>query len=691
MVYPGIWVANGIPTDVNLMYSWSPGTVVCFVDYLKANQVWEYKLRRPEAQVVIRFQHPMNWAIDRRQAAINHANYVVSKWNEIKTLDPFVYFCNEMNLHYENGDPNPGNQHLYTTPDFYRRYAEWVTICATEIKNRVPDMRLVCPPFAYGHREDGAPDDSGNPKEGWAGYDYLAGTIRTLFDNTICGHYYWGDAGGCIPARLYDPVESSWHAFRWRRLLRMFRVRYGISAKMLIDECGNFQTWHPDFTGQCEYYARECLSDPRVIGLAFFLWEDPTRSPGNEPNSWQYVKDLRAHVSAMGKLDIQSALTIRVRKMDNSIETMPVEEYLRGVVPAEVFPSWHMDALKAQAVLARSVAMARIERPRGSTFDISETDQVYRPARVHTRTDQAVKETAGVFLVENGKPYYASYVSSCGRKDCPNCKGEPGHKTENNPSGLWPGRACQWGLQEMAKSGKPWQEIATYYYSRSVTLKEDSMVPIAPVDPKVIDASAMRNTWNDQGLVTGAVGRVIAADVVWQRWAAPGTVRSPIVPGTKYMKVIHIACIPERPGGATPQNICVEFRDLNGQRKTVQDFFLAWPSSRLAAEHWTVQMFDGVNTGAYPGGYGEVPMGRNSFLNVQNGSETLGPYILGAHNIPTEYAILAGLINNRHHGMLVIFQEMIWQPGVSDKPDVTTPGCNLGSLLVAIGRAMGGA
>ena len=35
-----------------------------------------------------------------------------------------------------------------------------------------------------------------------------------------------------------------------------------------------------------------------------------------------------------------------------TIITMDIEEYLRGVVPSEVYPSWHAEALKAQAVAA---------------------------------------------------------------------------------------------------------------------------------------------------------------------------------------------------------------------------------------------------------------------------------------------------------------------------------------------------
>ena len=166
---PGIWCANGRPDDAGRMLSWRPGAVTCFHDYLEANQVARYKRDHPDVPVIVRFQHPRNWHEDISASAFHHAEYVLSKWPEIREMDPYVYFCNEMNLHYENGDDNPANQWRYETAEFYEQYAQWVRQTTDTIKQRAPEMRLVCPPFAFGHHEDGAPDDDGNPKDGWAG------------------------------------------------------------------------------------------------------------------------------------------------------------------------------------------------------------------------------------------------------------------------------------------------------------------------------------------------------------------------------------------------------------------------------------------------------------------------------------------------------------------------------------------
>ena len=471
---PGIWVANGTPTDVSLMYSWRPGAVTCIYDYVRQNNVFSYRKSNPTAPIIIRFMHPKNWRDDIATSARHHAEYVCSKLPEILELDPYVYFCNELNLHYENGDPNPDNQPKYQTPEFYSLYAQWVRIVADRIKQRFPNARLVTPPFAFGHHEDGAPDDMGRPTDGWAGYDYLADTIRTHFDRIITFHAYWGTASGSVKNWLYQDV-STWYAFRWKRVLKLFEARYRMNVRVIIDEAGNFGASDADFTDQCLYFAQRTLTDPRVIALTFFLWEDPTNSPGNLPNSWvQRCRNLQDHIRRMSVEIKPEQHLIRVRTAEGRVETIPLEQYLEGVLPAEVFPSWNEEALKANAVLCRSVAMYRIIHPRSDTYDISDVDQVYRPGRIHPATSAAVKATQGIYIVtQDGQPFYASYVSRCGLEFCPYCNGAPGHITNANRSGVWPGRACQWGTQELAKRGYMWRTIALFYYSSmGVTLSD---------------------------------------------------------------------------------------------------------------------------------------------------------------------------------------------------------------------------
>lgn len=97
------------------------------------------------------------------------------------------------------------------------------------------------------------------------------------------------------------------------------------------------------------------------------------------------------------------------------INVLPVESYLRGVVPLEVSPAWPREALKAQACAARSFALG--SRQPKKRFDVycDVRDQVYKGVAVEdARTDAAVRATAGVCPTYKDKPILATYFSSSG-------------------------------------------------------------------------------------------------------------------------------------------------------------------------------------------------------------------------------------------------------------------------------------
>ncbi|QJC52870.1 SpoIID/LytB domain-containing protein [Paenibacillus albicereus] len=97
------------------------------------------------------------------------------------------------------------------------------------------------------------------------------------------------------------------------------------------------------------------------------------------------------------------------------INELGFEEYLYSVVGGEMPGSWHAEALKAQAVAARSYALAQ-----GSGFGIAEVvdttlSQAYNGTSSEKPTTiQAVDATAGVVLKSAGKPIEAVFSSSSG-------------------------------------------------------------------------------------------------------------------------------------------------------------------------------------------------------------------------------------------------------------------------------------
>lgn len=96
--------------------------------------------------------------------------------------------------------------------------------------------------------------------------------------------------------------------------------------------------------------------------------------------------------------------------------TLPIEDYLKGVVSQEMSPSWGssggMEALKAQAIAARTYATGV------SPIDDGQTDQVYTGFYWYTNTNHAVEDTQGQVLKYNGQVIGANalYSSSNGGK-----------------------------------------------------------------------------------------------------------------------------------------------------------------------------------------------------------------------------------------------------------------------------------
>lgn len=98
------------------------------------------------------------------------------------------------------------------------------------------------------------------------------------------------------------------------------------------------------------------------------------------------------------------------------INVLPLEEYLRGVVPNELPVSFGLEALKAQAVAARNYAL----RPRkkiNPLFEVCDSvqSQVYFGANTEKPlSNQAVKETTGLLALYDGDVILALYSSTAG-------------------------------------------------------------------------------------------------------------------------------------------------------------------------------------------------------------------------------------------------------------------------------------
>lgn len=119
-----------------------------------------------------------------------------------------------------------------------------------------------------------------------------------------------------------------------------------------------------------------------------------------------------------GAIEITRGGTLPAQGLLYVVNVVEVEDYVPGVVANESIASFHMEALKAQAVAARGYSIANIGRFRTSRdFDIfdSTSSQVYRGViSEHVRAVQAANETVGIVGSYNGRIIEALYSSSMG-------------------------------------------------------------------------------------------------------------------------------------------------------------------------------------------------------------------------------------------------------------------------------------
>ena len=136
----------------------------------------------------------------------------------------------------------------------------------------------------------------------------------------------------------------------------------------------------------------------------------------------------------------------------NGIETvnrLAIEDYLRGVVPAEMPASWPAEALKAQTLAARSYAVFQARSRSSERYDVVDTtsSQVYRGANAeHPTVSQIVDATAGQVIMHGTQIVQAYFFSTCGGW------------TENNEQVWTAGQPLPYlrGIRDADPSGRPY-------------------------------------------------------------------------------------------------------------------------------------------------------------------------------------------------------------------------------------------
>lgn len=166
--------------------------------------------------------------------------------------------------------------------------------------------------------------------------------------------------------------------------------------------------------------------------------------------------------------NINGALTI--------VNSLPLEEYLMGVVPSEMPSKWNLEAHKAQAIAARSYALANLNKRGSHGYDLKDTpaDQAYGGATSETpQTTYAVLSTKGEVLTYDNKIIPAYYHASSGGRtisagevwnhDLPYIQSVEAFDNGIRKKGHGVGMS-QYGANNLANKGFNARQILHYFY-----------------------------------------------------------------------------------------------------------------------------------------------------------------------------------------------------------------------------------
>ncbi len=205
--------------------------------------------------------------------------------------------------------------------------------------------------------------------------------------------------------------------------------------------------------------------------------------------------------------------TIKViHHVSNTCRTVPVgqideivfEDYVKRVVPHEVYPTWHAEALKAQAVAARTYAWDKYIQNSGNSYHVTDwVDNQYMCDTTVPSTNQAVDATQGEYLAHtynnSGQPITAMFSAenSSPTKNSPwvnylQAVDDPvSFGITRNGHGYGLG---QWGAQRWANDhGWSYQAILQHYYHN--VLVQKSAAPTDTTPPKVTIVTPRHNQY----------------------------------------------------------------------------------------------------------------------------------------------------------------------------------------------------
>lgn len=145
--------------------------------------------------------------------------------------------------------------------------------------------------------------------------------------------------------------------------------------------------------------------------------QQAAKKPGETPQ--QQTAPLQPEVK---KYSAEPTISL-YRTNTAKVQQLKLEEYIKGVVAGEIGPNFPMEALKAQAIIARTMTLALLEYENGTRgkhkTDASDNHtefQAYDEKAINDNISKAVEDTRGMVLTSNGKFVYALFHSASNGK-----------------------------------------------------------------------------------------------------------------------------------------------------------------------------------------------------------------------------------------------------------------------------------
>lgn len=345
---------------------------------------------------------------------------------------------------------------------------------------------------------------------------------------TILAHYYPGTTLGLVDPNMAVRVRV---LYRFTPSASRPFILYGRLGPWTVD--GIDAVFPPDAalrlirTGSPAWQLTVTAPDGTLLAARSGVIDLRVR-PASELSRLQLWSKPSYYDTYRGSLRILAGSTITV------VNEVPLDQYLLGVVPAEMPPTWPAEALRAQAIAARSYAVNRL-RPTVGTWDVTDdtTSQVYRGVRgERATTTAAVVSSPGGVLLSGSTVVGALFHSTAGGA------------TENNeaafvsPSGAMRVTPMAYlrGSPDRRADGSSYDGASPYTTWRTATYDIATLSAIFGSDPRTNVGTLLALDLSARGVS----GRLIRVTLV-------GTARAATVSGEVFRSVFNARRPPGNP------------------------------------------------------------------------------------------------------------------------------------------------